>query len=74
MHGAYWPESSWHSNVDPGFEEANEKLGDGLFDGSGGCAVIDVSGGPPLSMRMLVVATWTGSALPTLSTEKYLTV
>jgi len=34
------PASRLHSKVDPGSEETKEKLGDTLFEGSGGFAVI----------------------------------
>ena len=38
------PASTRHSNVEPASVELKEKLGDVLFDGSLGCAVIDVLG------------------------------
>ena len=38
------PPSSRHSNVEPGFDDVKEKLGFASFDGSGGDAVIVVSG------------------------------
>jgi hypothetical protein len=37
-------------------------------------SVASVVDGPVLSMRICVEAVWTGSWLPTLSTEKYLIV
>src|SRR5215210_3845705 len=52
VHGANGAESSWHWNVEPGADETNEKLAEGLLDGSGGCAVIVVSGASRLSVQV----------------------
>jgi hypothetical protein len=44
-HAEYDAASSLHWNVAVGSVEVNENVGEELFDGSGGCAVIEVSGG-----------------------------
>jgi hypothetical protein len=59
------PPSSWHWKVEFGFDEVNVKLGAGSFDGSGGVAVIVVSGGTVSTVQEYVAAV--GSVFPSAS-------